>query len=198
MNARCSRCDEEVLGSVNRCWRCGQPFPLPRPADSVPPQRPECRETNEALLAEVLDSPVGTDVPTLCCGSPAAETADVFTDSPNRQLPNKRPSNPSTARQSPLVLALTSLALLLGLVSLALLRNLPEASLTLSALGIVAGCLALRSGGLRAGSAALLMCCFAAWLSGFALAVHLYTATHNVPPWSAAAPRSPAAPSISP
>ena len=77
----------------------------------------------------------------------------------------------------------------MGLASLALLRHLPEASCVLSALGIAAGCLALRSGGWRAGSIALLMCCFAAWLAGFALAVDLYVASHNVPPWSAAAPR---------
>lgn len=39
MSVRCSKCGEELLGAVNRCWRCGQEFRAPTPSIDVPPIR---------------------------------------------------------------------------------------------------------------------------------------------------------------
>src|SRR5690349_689714 len=41
MAVRCSKCGEELLGAVNRCWKCGQTFALHPEMDGTPPVRTE-------------------------------------------------------------------------------------------------------------------------------------------------------------
>lgn len=51
MAVRCAQCDEELLGAVNRCWRCGAPV-LSRPGETeVPPVR---RAPLPVLTAELV------------------------------------------------------------------------------------------------------------------------------------------------
>jgi hypothetical protein len=39
MAVYCSKCGEELLGAVNRCWKCGTPFVAPPVSAEVPPVR---------------------------------------------------------------------------------------------------------------------------------------------------------------
>lgn len=39
MRAHCGYCGEEILGAVNRCWRCGHRFPSAASVDGEPPVR---------------------------------------------------------------------------------------------------------------------------------------------------------------
>jgi hypothetical protein len=39
MSVRCSKCGEELLGPVNRCWKCGQQFTAQAEAGGLPPVR---------------------------------------------------------------------------------------------------------------------------------------------------------------
>lgn len=39
MNVQCARCGEELLGAVNRCWRCGTDFVAPVDSADLPPVR---------------------------------------------------------------------------------------------------------------------------------------------------------------
>ena len=39
MAVRCSKCGEELLGPVNRCWKCGQQFTALAEAGGLPPVR---------------------------------------------------------------------------------------------------------------------------------------------------------------
>jgi hypothetical protein len=39
MKAHCGYCGEEMMGAVNRCWRCGHRFPATPAADGQPPIR---------------------------------------------------------------------------------------------------------------------------------------------------------------
>ena len=41
MTVRCARCGEELLGAVNRCWKCGQQFAALPTVDGLPPVRAE-------------------------------------------------------------------------------------------------------------------------------------------------------------
>ncbi|HUE70892.1 MAG TPA: hypothetical protein VMP01_08380 [Pirellulaceae bacterium] len=41
MAVRCSKCGEELLGPVNRCWKCGQTFATLPDTGGVPPVRRE-------------------------------------------------------------------------------------------------------------------------------------------------------------
>jgi hypothetical protein len=68
MAVRCARCGEELLGAVNRCWKCGQQFAVRPAADGLPPVRAELvteaastapaageRSGDQPLEAHVLD-----------------------------------------------------------------------------------------------------------------------------------------------
>ena len=39
MTVRCAQCGEEMLGAVNRCWRCGNPVVANAAEPDLPPQR---------------------------------------------------------------------------------------------------------------------------------------------------------------
>src|SRR6267142_2000341 len=56
MAVRCSKCGEELLGAVNRCWKCGQMFALRPEIDGRPPVRSEmplaAEQTLEAIVVE--------------------------------------------------------------------------------------------------------------------------------------------------
>ncbi|MCI0360255.1 MAG: hypothetical protein L0211_17395 [Planctomycetaceae bacterium] len=62
MAVRCTRCGEELLGAVNRCWKCGQEFRARPTVDGLPPVRDEivagaaatALPAGEALEAAVL------------------------------------------------------------------------------------------------------------------------------------------------
>lgn len=41
MAVRCARCGEELLGAVNRCWKCGQQFAVRPTPEGLPPVRAE-------------------------------------------------------------------------------------------------------------------------------------------------------------
>ncbi|MFM7842739.1 MAG: hypothetical protein ACKPEY_00715 [Planctomycetota bacterium] len=53
---RCSKCEEELLGAVNRCWRCGSVFSSQLPADGQPPVRrwPIPRLQSDPITAELV------------------------------------------------------------------------------------------------------------------------------------------------
>jgi hypothetical protein len=57
MAVRCSKCGEELLGAVNRCWKCGQAFAARPELDGSPPVRQGARlsAAEEPLEAVVLD-----------------------------------------------------------------------------------------------------------------------------------------------
>ncbi len=71
MPVKCSNCGEELLGAVNRCWRCGKAFVAP-PADTPPVRRlppsdaplaqsPTNASADEPLTAELVDSDMLVD-----------------------------------------------------------------------------------------------------------------------------------------
>ena len=56
MSVRCAKCGEELLGAVNRCWKCGQIFARHPEIDGLPPVRMERPPAaGEPLEAIVLD-----------------------------------------------------------------------------------------------------------------------------------------------
>jgi hypothetical protein len=60
MSVHCSQCGEELMGAVNRCWKCGQQFAARPTIDGLPPVRPAYEAvavelSHEALEARVLE-----------------------------------------------------------------------------------------------------------------------------------------------
>jgi hypothetical protein len=71
MTVRCAQCGEELLGAVNRCWKCGQQFVARPTVEGLPPVRVEpaalaaagamSSATSEASSAEPLEARVLDD-----------------------------------------------------------------------------------------------------------------------------------------
>jgi hypothetical protein len=58
MAVRCAHCGEELLGAVNRCWKCGQQFVARPTVEGLPPVRVE---PAALAAAAVATAPVSTD-----------------------------------------------------------------------------------------------------------------------------------------
>jgi hypothetical protein len=59
MPVRCSKCGEELLGPVNRCWKCGQQFTAQAEAGGLPPVRYAPVDLpSDVVMAELSGGPV--------------------------------------------------------------------------------------------------------------------------------------------
>jgi hypothetical protein len=58
MAVRCSKCGEELLGAVNRCWKCGQMFAQRPEIDGRPPVRVAPVAFSPPMQAEIINSPL--------------------------------------------------------------------------------------------------------------------------------------------
>lgn len=118
MAVRCSKCGEELLGPVNRCWKCGQTFATLPDAGGLPPVRrdvPVAAPLPAIAVAAVVetpspmasaDSPVAGSIsqsgPTIRTGSPFAPGAAMVpmaSASPTvstTRSGNQRPNVPAT------------------------------------------------------------------------------------------------------
>ena len=64
MAVRCSKCGEELLGPVNRCWKCGQQFSAQAETGGLPPVRyAPVNLPPDVVQAEFADGGVVTAVP---------------------------------------------------------------------------------------------------------------------------------------
>lgn len=75
MSVRCSHCGEELMGAVNRCWRCGRAFAATPTVSSAPPVRREPVEGPLDLPPWIASSLVVAEVV-----QPATEGGDVPVD----------------------------------------------------------------------------------------------------------------------
>src|SRR5262245_56863795 len=57
MAVRCSKCGEELLGAVNRCWKCGQAFAQRPEIDGRPPVRTDAPATSQQPLEALVVEP---------------------------------------------------------------------------------------------------------------------------------------------
>ncbi|MGI8979585.1 MAG: hypothetical protein ACR2FY_10190 [Pirellulaceae bacterium] len=64
MAVRCSKCGEELLGPVNRCWKCGQQFTAQAETGGLPPVRYAPIELpSDVVMAEFAGGPVTATAP---------------------------------------------------------------------------------------------------------------------------------------
>jgi hypothetical protein len=188
MAVHCTKCGEELLGAVNRCWRCGRTFAPSKGAHDVPPVR---RSPPPAALAtaEVVGEEVSDTAEPIRRGSPFAESKQKV-DSPSSRGPD-RPAT-AAAHGSPLTTRYPThlasavgalLSFLLGLLSLFIAFAFPTGALITAAAGVGMGCWGLYSERRGLAIAGLLASCIALAVAGFNAAVDLYTFLHGVPPW---------------
>lgn len=194
MAVRCAKCGEELLGAVNRCWKCGTTFAARPEIDGRPPVMIEMPPGETAVLgapleAVVLDEPAADPaavVPTaaapLVYAAPRYQPAHLPPPQPPMAtvLVKSRPaSRISTAervealRQSNMAMGGTVGALVLGGFALVLSLFRFEAAI-IAVMGLVMGIWGLYSPRRNWALAAMLLCCLGIGLGSYTGMRQLY------------------------
>jgi len=186
MTAKCATCGEELLGAVNRCWRCGTRIETPPGDGGEPPVRRTpvmhvlaAGEATPAVIDAPADATAESDAPVMArrVGSPFAESftptgAPAARVAAGTTVPRSTSTNGGVA------------ALVLGVLSFALSFFTPFAiivAVVSVALGIW-GLYAERRGPAMIG---ILLGCLALAIGGFNEAVRIYENHYGHSPWEA-------------
>ena len=165
MSVRCSKCGEELLGAVNRCWRCGQTLALQPEADGRPPVRVSAAGgQSEPLLTSVAGA----------LSSAAAPTGP------------RRPQSGNVAesrRASMMAMGGTVASIVLGIFAGLLALLWPPAAL-IAVLGLAMGIWGLRSPRRNLALVGMLLCCLAIGLGTFGgvRAMYVYVKSNSAIP----------------
>jgi hypothetical protein len=86
MAVRCSKCGEELLGPVNRCWKCGQQFSAQAEVGGLPPVRYAPLELpSDVVLAEVAGEAAATSASAVA-NVPAPQSAPQSVPAPGNSI----------------------------------------------------------------------------------------------------------------
>jgi hypothetical protein len=166
MAIHCTKCGEELLGAVNRCWRCGQSYvaaPLGSPAASDSP-------------AAVPASPGDQSAAAIAIPSPWNESAHKSRRQTTAELIEARKS-------SHMAMGGTVTSLLLGVLATLLACFWPPAAI-IAVIGIGMGIWGLSSPRRNLALLGMLLCCLAIGIGTFGIArrVHIAIQKNRVIP----------------
>ena len=182
MSVRCSKCGEELMGAVNRCWKCGQMFAQRPEIDGRPPVRATAADLAPVEAVVLDDHPAGGGAGEF---GGAAAAPLVPTSPAAAQV--RRLAATSTAdlidakRTSLTAMGGTIGSLVLGLFALMLALFRFEAAL-IALLGLVLGIWGLYSNKRGLALLAMLLCCLAIGLGSYTGAKQLYVYYKNRQP----------------
>ena len=190
MAVHCAKCGEELLGAVNRCWKCGQIFARRPEMDGLPPVRmerpPAAGEPLEAIVLEEGDE--GVAVPVAVAAPPAAGFPLPPPVAPTVQfIPKPMKPPPSTSqmiearRHSLMAMGGTVGALAIGVFALILAPFRFEAAIV-GLIGLGLGLWGLHSPKRNWALVGLLLCCLAIGLGAYRGANDLYVFIKNQQP----------------
>jgi hypothetical protein len=143
----CAKCGEELLGAVNRCWRCGQAYAVSPP--SAPP----------ASLPAVGEQPV----------------AAVVVENPGNEFAYKPPPRATTAeliearKAGLMAMGGTVTSLVLGVSGAVLALFWPPAAI-IAIIGLGMGIWGLSSPKRNLALVGMLLCCLAIGIGAFGMA----------------------------
>ena len=181
MAVRCSKCGEELMGAVNRCWKCGQTFALRPEIDGRPPVRADlAAAAGEPLAAIVVEQVAGQ----AAASAPPQAATDVAPQLPKPPIPVAAPRyviprKASTAelidarRNSMMAMGGTVASLVLGVFAAALSLLWPPAAV-IAVLGLVMGIWGLYSPRRNLALLGMLFCCLAIGLGAYGVAKSTY------------------------
>jgi hypothetical protein len=175
MSARCAKCGEELLGAVNRCWKCGQTFALRPEMDGRPPVRSPLPPTDpsQPLDAVVLDDAAATAAsPPATVPSTAAHPSAVAAYG-TKQRAISTADRIDAQRKSQMAMGGTVGSFVLALFALAVALFRFEAAL-IALLGLVMGIWGLYSPRRNVALVAMLLCCLAIGLGSYTGVRQLY------------------------
>jgi hypothetical protein len=165
MAARCSKCGEELLGAVNRCWKCGQAFALHPEMDGRPPVRAEAPpDTGRPLDAMVLEP--GTKTSAASVGAPPSATIPVAAP---RFIPPRRSSTAELVdarRAAMMAMGGTVASIVLGIFAAGLAVVWPPVAV-IAILGLAMGIWGLGSPRRNWALIGMLLCCLAIGLGAY-------------------------------
>ena len=170
MAVRCSKCGEELLGAVNRCWKCGQMFALHPEIDGTPPVRAERPVSNEPRQATVIAQLAGQAVAT---GSlpPTSATAWMPRPAPPRRVTTGELIEARRAGQ--MAMGGTVASMVLGLFAACFALVWPPAAI-IAVLGLMMGIWGLYSPRRNWALVGMLICCLAIGVGMYGGAKALY------------------------
>lgn len=190
MAVLCSHCGEELMGAVNRCWKCGKPIVSHSGPLDVPPVRrsPIVGPLNAPLEATVLDEPTTVTEPqVLRRGSPFVRNATTLRVAGAQKVERKEApptvnSPPASDAVGPQFASLVAVGL--AVVAWGVSFRVPIASVCLALFVIVLGVWGLF--GSRRGVAifALLLGCTALAWGAFGTVVQIYQMMYGVHPFA--------------
>jgi hypothetical protein len=208
MAVQCTKCGEELMGSVNRCWRCGQEFVARRTEGDLPPVRrsPVVDAAIEVFVAEVsvveasaLEANVAAeqassqrDTNVVRRGSPFGDrgTAILETVKPGAGKPGAGNDGRDEQREREVryqkrggAAASATLTVPLAVVSFAAAFLFPIAGGLLSLLGVGFGVWGLSSRRRGLAFVGLLLCCLSLVIATFNGVIDLYVSWYGVAPW---------------
>lgn len=194
----CARCGEELLGSVNRCWRCGQSLVVRAGDADVPPIRrgPVSLTVDEPFVAE-LAVPDAADVRS----EPAVLKTVVRRGSPfarhdsARNAHRDRTATPPPADRSwDGARVAATLAVVLALFSLGAAYTFPMAGIFLAIASLGFGIWGLFSRRRLGAVLGIVLSCLGLALSGFNTGVAVYESVYGAKPWESSPPLYSASP----
>jgi hypothetical protein len=170
MTVRCSRCGEELMGAVNRCWKCGQAFQVRPTVDGLPPVRSDVvaaataaatLPAGQAVEAHVLDDAAPGESGQALRAAPIAPPPPhpLTTPLPPRPRVTKAPTNIAAEGGA-------YAALLLGLFGLLLSWSLFYGALV-ALVGLLAGIWGIYSPRRNVALIGMLLCAVAMGLGTF-------------------------------
>jgi hypothetical protein len=188
MAVRCSKCGEELLGAVNRCWKCGQTFALHPEIDGRPPVRAELPSGAGQPLEAIIVEQAGETPTAAHAGGDAVQlalpTPVIPVATPRYVLP--RPASTSElidARRAGLMaMGGTVASIVLGVFAAGLAMVWPPAAM-IAVLGLVMGIWGLHSPRRNWALIGMLLCCLAIGLGayGVARAAYVYVQSQRPP-----------------
>ncbi|MCL4207793.1 MAG: hypothetical protein KJ000_35355 [Pirellulaceae bacterium] len=207
MPVRCANCGEELLGAVNRCWRCGTKIashwgepdlppvrqsPIAEPDDTAARDSTDVAEPGSGVAAssedEVYDAQLSaaSQPPESAPSSqPARRVGSPFAGTPTRLRRDADQSDTGRPVRLPGQWAAAGgavAALVLGVLSLAA-SFFSVGALFLAMAGLPVGIWGLFSDRRGQAIVGMLLCCIALAISGFQAAALLYQLRYGVAPW---------------
>jgi hypothetical protein len=182
MAVRCSKCGEELLGAVNRCWKCGQTFALHPEIDGRPPVRAETpfsgQEPLEAIVLDAATKPqegvAGQQPAAVVAAPPVRAPAALAT--PQRVILPRRASTAEqidARRAGMMAMGGTVTSLVLGVFAAGIALAWPPAAFV-AVLGLAMGIWGLHSPKRNWALVGMLLCCLAIGFGAFGGARRLY------------------------
>lgn len=215
MPVQCAKCGEELLGSVNRCWKCGTEFASrPGPSNTPPVRRsplsPSTINPVVAVAVTARSADANADSADLDKEQPAPPTGESVESAKSRR--ELRTGSPFAGSVRPSAMAATATnssaqvrrvplapvyprnaaarggaiaAFVVGLLAFAF-SFFTVAALVVAVLGMGMGVWGLHSDRRGMAMIGVLLCCLAIGISGYNGVVELYVRTYGISPWDEA------------